>query len=115
MRTNSTDPYEIAKRKVACIRSFYRHLVIYIIVNIGLLVLTIRNIDFVIYQDFTVNSDFETWVFLNVLFVPIFWGIGLLIHAVRVFKPTIGFVKEWEERQLKRLLAKEDNKNNFPN
>lgn len=112
MRTNSIDSYEIAKHRVACIRSFYRHLLIYIVVNIGLLILSITNVDVVLYQNARGSNDFDTWVFWNILCVPIFWGIGLLIHAVRVYKPTIGFVKEWEDWQLKRILAKEDRKKN---
>jgi hypothetical protein len=78
------------------------------------LAISIRNLDIYIYQDAMSNNDFETWVFWNVLCVPIFWGIGLLIHAIRVFnKPTSGFVKEWEERQLKKLLAQEDDKEKY--
>ena len=113
METNRIQSYELAKRRVACIKSFYRHLIVYIVVNIGLLVVSIRNLDIYIYQDAMSNNDFETWVFWNVLGVPIFWGIGLLIHAIRVFKPTSSFVKEWEERQLQRLLAKEDEKEKY--
>ncbi|NNE02456.1 MAG: 2TM domain-containing protein [Eudoraea sp.] len=112
METISSNSYERARRKVACIKSFYRHLIIYIVVNIGLLVVSIRNLDVVLFQD-TMGNDFETWVFWNVLCVPIFWGIGLLIHALRVFKPTSGFVKEWEERQLERLIAKEEEKEKY--
>lgn len=114
METNSIRSYELAKRKVACIKSFYRHLVIYIIVNTGLLFISIRNLDIYIYQDTMSNYDFETWVLWNVLCIPIFWGIGLLIHAIRVFnKPTSSFIKEWEGRQLKKFLAKEDDKERY--
>lgn len=42
---------------------------------------------------------------------PFFWGIGLLIHALRVFDRFPFFGNDWEQRKIKELLEKETKNN----
>jgi hypothetical protein len=37
----------------------------------------------------------------------IFWGIGLMAHALSVFLPSMIIGKDWEERKIKQLMEKE--------
>ena len=65
-----TDPREEAIKRIGEKRDFYRHLVSYVVVNVGLVIiwaLTGRE-----------GSFWPVWVMLG-------WGIGVAIHAWNVF------------------------------
>lgn len=84
------ESYERAKKRVEELKGFYGHLMAYIIVNV---ILAIIDIIF-------------TPGFLWFLFISLFWGIGLIAHALTVFSRGI-FSKEWEERKIKEYMEKE--------
>lgn len=57
-------------------------------------------------------------IFINLTYMPQFhwfwfsaagWGFGLMMHAFKVF----GYGTDWEERKIKEILAKEDNKQSW--
>lgn len=83
--------YFIAKKRVDEIRGFYGNLSSYIFVNLGLLALNLWTAP---------NHLWFYWPLLG-------WGIGVLIHGMRVFNymPFIGL--DWEEQKIKELMAKE--------
>lgn len=94
---NRKERYYRAKKKVDRIKGFYKHLTIYIIINIFLLVLKYFNeIDY--------NDNFWRWETLNVVF---FWGIGLAIHFINVFGFNFILGKNWEEQKIKELMEKD--------
>ncbi len=76
--------YEKAKKKVEEIKSFYTHLIVYVVVNIAFYILVGKG-----------------W-----LWVTFFWGIGILTHGLK----TIGFTEEWEERKIRELVEREKKK-----
>ena len=82
--------YQRAYRRVQAIRGFYIHLVVYILVNIGLFVLNLL---------VAPGSLWFYWPLLG-------WGIGLLAHGVSVFGAWRLFGKEWEEREIRKILEK---------
>ena len=86
--------YFEARKRVEEIKRFYEHLTCYIVVNIGLLFLNL-----VIFP----NHLSFYWPLLG-------WGIGVLIHGMKVFNwmPFLG--KEWEEQKNKEFMEKEMNK-----
>ncbi len=47
------------------------------------------------------------WIDWNILIVPIFWGIGLLYHAAKVFQYKSKTLKNWEEKQIRKFLKEE--------
>ncbi|SEA45393.1 2TM domain-containing protein [Flavobacterium gillisiae] len=83
--------YFKAKKKVEQIKGFYGNLMSYVVVNLGLLVLNL------------VTSPNHLWFYWPMLG----WGIGVIIHGMKVFNymPFIG--KDWEEQKIKEFMEKE--------
>ncbi|NAS32850.1 histidine kinase [Flavobacteriaceae bacterium R38] len=85
--------YEKAKRRVNKIRRFYKHLTIYTIVNLFIVVVNISNLD-----------QGESYFEIQNFFTLIFWGIGVLIHAFMVFGFPYLFGNDWEERKIQKYM-----------
>ncbi len=82
--------YEKAKERVTQLKGFYIHLLVYILVN-----------TFII---FYTSEDLNSLKGIGPYYTAIFWGIGLAVHAIRVFVPKMIFTKEWEEKKIKEIL-----------
>lgn len=87
--------YQQAKKQVERLRGFYGHLFSYVGVNMM--------IAFFNYSNLSPNESY--FQFKN-FFTAIFWGIGLLAHALFVFLPRFNFAKQWEEKKIKELMDK---------
>ena len=99
MQRNNTDiRYIDAYRKVKRIKGFYRHLAIYIIVNV-IVIASHTNVHIL------GSKEVLRW---EVLSMPLFWGIGLAAHGLSVFGRDIFFGKNWEERKIQQLMKKEE-------
>jgi fatty acid desaturase len=79
--------FEQAKRRVAAMKGFYIHLVVFALVLAGLLV-----IDAATGRDWWVH-----WVALG-------WGVGVIAHALAVFGRAPRTVADWERRKVKQLM-----------
>jgi hypothetical protein len=51
----------------------------------------------------------ESYFQFNNFKTALFWGIGLLAHALSVFMPSMIMGKNWEERKIKELMDREKN------
>jgi len=81
---------EKVTQRVKKISQFYQHLVVYVLVNAGLVAINL-----------TSNADDIWFVY------PLFgWGIGLAAHGLTVFLAE-GLTKSWEEKKIRELLEKE--------
>jgi len=89
---NQDVKYMEAKRKVKEMKGFYIHLFVYVIVNLFLIS---RNVQ----QGDNLNDLDNYWT-------AIFWGIGVLVHAIRVFVPNVILGRDWEERKTRELMDK---------
>ena len=99
------DPLVRAKKRVETLKGFYKHLTTYFIVNAFLLLLA-KKVTFVLLSKEALgNPGFLQWLDWNIFGTPIIWGIALLIHAAYVFIPSP--LKKWEEKQIKRYIAKD--------
>jgi fatty acid desaturase len=76
-----------ARRRVAAIKGFYIHLIVFVAVIVSLALLNAASGD----------PWWVQWVFLG-------WGIGVLAHALAVFGRGSKLVSEWEKRKIKELL-----------
>ncbi|HNP32775.1 MAG TPA: 2TM domain-containing protein [Flavobacterium sp.] len=88
--------YQQALKRVKRIKGFYTHLMVYIVINAGLLIAA--------YVNKNHEENFWRWQTFNTV---IFWGIGLVAHGMSVFLPTAIMGKDWEERKIKELMDKE--------
>lgn len=117
METKQSENFLKAQKRVNDMKKFYRHLRIYIIIN-GLLLLIKLNLFDWFKDDYEwmQNPEFSDWAILNIFGTPIIWGLGLLIHALYVFKFESkswkelkpGFLAKWEKKQLNKFLWEED-------
>ncbi len=82
---------ERAKKRVKELRDFYSHLVVYLIVNTGLVVLDL------------VQGEGLQWAY----WVIIGWGIGLAAHAMNVFLIDRRLGSAWEERKIEEYTEEE--------
>lgn len=94
-----------AHRRVEALKGFYKHLLVYSVVNIALFIVRGNVLEF--FQNESPDKNFIEWIDWNILIVPFFWGIGLLFHAAKVFQYKFGFLKNWEEKQIKKYLKEE--------
>ena len=85
--------YEKAKKRVDALKNFYGNLVTYIVINIMLVIINL------------VTSPGKLWFY----WVTIFWGIGILLHASKVFILRGKFLgQEWEEKKIKQIMEKDN-------
>lgn len=108
MKTQMTNPtnFQKAKKRLDRLKGFYTHLTAYCIVNAVLFVVYFFSKNS-IFQE-TTNTEIIKWVDWNVLLSPFIWGTFLLGHAICVFQWTMPFLKRWEERQIKKIMEKEN-------
>lgn len=90
--------YEKARKRVKTFAAFYKHLMVYIVVNAFLIILKWVRLD-------PGENFFEFSTFATALF----WGIGLALHALSVFGPEIMFGQNWEDKKVRELMDKEKN------
>lgn len=90
--------YQEAQIRVQKIKNFYKHLIVFIIVNA-----------YVIYKK-TLHID-EGETILDAFKLPVFWGIGLVLHGLNTFDILPFFGKKWEDEKIKEILDKEKNQN----
>ncbi|EDM44678.1 hypothetical protein SCB49_13940 [unidentified eubacterium SCB49] len=93
-----------AQKRVKDIKGFYTHSTIFIFVN--LLVLAANT-------NFFTAFYLEDYGFWRYFATPVFWGVGLLIHGLLVFMPSLNFIKKWEERKIKELINKDSTHNKY--
>jgi hypothetical protein len=86
-----------AKKRVEEIKGFYIHLTVYIVVNL-FIVLSIV---------FNQYADGEPLLGWPMLVTPLFWGIGLGIHAANVFGFGMVLGKNWEERMIRKYMEED--------
>ncbi len=91
-RTEHDAAIERARRRVNELYSFYVHLAIYLMVNIGLVLLDL------------IQGDGLQWAH----WVVIGWGIGLVAHAVTVFFAATLTSSRWEARKLAEFTEEEE-------
>lgn len=91
------DPaYRKAKERVQEIKGFYNHLIIFTVIHVMILATILY-----------FNGDLKFFI----TFTALGWGIGLLVHAVIVFKWNPFTVKQWEHLILKNIIKVQENKN----
>ncbi|MDR6760398.1 hypothetical protein J2Y38_000577 [Flavobacterium sp. 2755] len=85
--------YYQAQKRVKELREFYEHLTVYVLVNPIVIVVNIM------------TSPGYLWF----IWCLMGWGIGVVLHGLKVFNLPPFFNKKWEERKIREILEKERN------
>lgn len=83
--------YKRARKRVEDLKGFYIHISVFTIVNLTLFLINLL-------------STPGTWWFY---WITVFWGIGIIWHAFRVFIGDRFLGKEWEEKKIKEYMERE--------
>lgn len=97
-----------AKKKVAGLKSFHTHLRAYIIVNLLILLLRSRFLNSLIEGSEQFDPQFLYWLDWNIILTPLLWGIGLAFHGLYAYQYKFKFLKNWEERQIRKYMEDEE-------
>lgn len=90
--------YQKALKRVAEIKSFYRHLFSSSIVMIGLIYINLK---------YTPEVLWFLWALLGT-------GIPIIIHAIKTFRWIPYFNENWEQKKIKQFMKEEkDNTTKF--
>ncbi|WP_339627614.1 2TM domain-containing protein [uncultured Maribacter sp.] len=109
MKNSVLSKYERAKIKVASIRGFYYHAIVFIIINLMLFILKHKFTFILINKNALGNPEFLEWIDWNVFGTTIVWGVVLVIHGIRVLGEFSLRVRIWEERQIQKYLNSNSN------
>jgi hypothetical protein len=100
METNFTEEqrYILAKKRVEKVRKFYKHLAVYVVVNIFLTAIFIVG-------DLNDGDTFNEAVFnYHNYKIWLYWGLGVVYQALNVLGINLIFNKSWEERKIKEYM-----------
>ena len=84
--------YQKARERVDALKSFYFSILIYILINVGL-----------IYIWYNYSSHDFQWFWFPI----VGWGIGLIFKGLAAYDIDFIFGKSWEKRKLQEFLGKE--------
>ena len=96
-----SENYTRAKKRVEEIKKFYKHFAVYLVINfifIGRRIYTDIRFGDSFFEAFT---DIDNYGFF------FWWGVFLIVHAIKVFGFPSLFNKDWEERKVKEFMNEE--------
>lgn len=94
---------ERAKKRVETLKSFYKHLAFYIVINVFF-------IGRRIYKDIEYgDSVIEAFTDISNYRLFFWWSIILILHAINTFKFDFLFAKNWERRKIEKEMNKHKN------
>ena len=89
--SEETAKYREAKQKVASLRGFYIHLVVYVAVNTLLFLINM------------ITSPDALWFIWPLMG----WGLAVALQALSVFSNAGRLGSEWEERKIREIMENE--------
>lgn len=96
--------YVLARKRVEKISKFYKHLAVYIVVNIFLSCIFIVgdiNDGDTFNEAIWDHHNYKIWMY---------WGIGIVFQALNTFGIRLFFNKDWEERKVKQYMDEQNYK-----
>lgn len=90
--------YLLAKKRVEKMSKFYKHLTVYMVVNIFLSAIFIVG-------DINDGDSLNDAIFnYHNYKIWLYWGIGIVFQALNVFTINTLFDKNWEEKKIKEYM-----------
>ena len=98
------DKFYRAQKHVKCVRDFYTHLIVYLVINISIS-------SFIVYNKMWVDGELFNQAFFDfsTFAIWLFWGIGLSIQGFKVFGLPFIFGRNWENEKIKEFMEEETN------
>ena len=90
--------YLRAKKKAEALRKFYKHLIIYVVVNIVISGFKIKG-----YMEDGYSFE-ETLGLIDIWVVWAVWGAFVLLQAIRTFKSNVILGADWEEKKIREYM-----------
>ena len=89
-----------AKKRLTQLKGFYIHFSIYLTINA------------IILTNFYIRSVETTYDFWSIptFLTAIFWGVGVLLHGANTFRALPFYTKNWERRQIEKMMRGEPSK-----
>ncbi|AEM69182.1 hypothetical protein Murru_0125 [Allomuricauda ruestringensis DSM 13258] len=97
---------EAAKKRVQELKGYYRHIIIFVIVNGTLVLLKTGVLNSLLPETFPKESYYYDWINANILI----WAVILLVHTLIVLRHKFTFFKKWEERQIQKYMDEDGEK-----
>lgn len=97
-KSNRERSYLRAKKRLDGIKSFYIHIIVYIVFNVFLLLL--------IHGEVSIKIN---GMHYSNLYTAIGWGVILLVHGIIVFTPIMSLMEKWEEKKLEEFMEEAGN------
>lgn len=95
--------YERATKRVKELKGFYNHLKIFIIIN-GLFYLIKSGwLTPIMPKGFPTEAYYYDWINANFAI----WGFILVVHGLILYRHKLPFLKNWEERQIKKIMEQD--------
>lgn len=105
-KTNSVEKYVKAKKRVDDIKGFYFHVIKFVIITLLILILKGRVLEIFIEKGVE-DKNVLQWMELNILAIPIIWGLVLLVMGLRLFVFKTNILESWEKRKIQKYLGEE--------
>ncbi len=107
METTDRITYLKAKHRVAQIKSFYTHILVYALINVFIITAKILNN---LNNGETFEQAFFDW---STFFVAMVWGVFMLMHAFYILILPMILGKNWELNKIESYMKNElQNKTN---
>lgn len=92
--------YLLAKKRVEDLKKFYKHVTVYVAINLVISILKIS-------RNLSNGETLEEAIYdFNTYAVWLFWGIAIVIQAFKLFGLNFILGKDWEERQIEKHINK---------
>lgn len=97
------DKRQRAQQRVKQIKGFFTHATVYVIINTMLIVVKLVGTTYNGENFMGPIRHFST------LAPPLFWGIGLALHGIKVFRLNPLLNADWEKRQIQKYMKEDQN------
>lgn len=101
MESDRKDKKVRAKKRVEELKGFFTHLMVFAFINTMIIVIKIVG---TIYNGESFMGPI--WHF-STFATPLFWGIGLAFHGLKVFGSNRFLGRQWEQRQIQKFLEED--------
>jgi len=109
MENKEHNKLERAQLRVAQIRRFYRHVGVFVIINVALLLSKDQMTIAFLGEKAMDHPEAMNWIYWNIYI----WAAILAVHALYVFGNVPFFIKKWEKRQIERFMKEEKERNKY--